>query len=185
MEAAAEPMYQQDGVNRWQDGDDEVKQRQFSGSPNQRSKGSIEGRSPSKGDHKRNYTTYTCQSCSRVDLQLSICLKAIHFLLNRHEHGYTDTLEEFDPIVKKLYMDRGFKEHRRFPESQPSHPKLKGVNSQEAEEMKDNSSPKFSVVSFYLRSSCLACRIRNFLAIPRQDGQKPYVLPKLPETRSH
>ena len=58
--------------------------------------------------------TYSCQSCSRSDMQVSICLKAIHFLLNRHESGYTDTLEEFDPIVKKLFVDRGYTLHSRF-----------------------------------------------------------------------
>ncbi len=95
-----------------------------------------------KPDPKRMYTTYSCQSCSRMDLQLSICLKAINFLLNRHEHGYTDTLEEFDPIIKKLYLDRGYKEHRRFPDtSLPRH----RVNVSPDTNEDDDRKAKFSI----------------------------------------
>lgn len=71
----------------------------------------------------REQVTYTCQKCSKVDLQVSMCLKVIHDYMLKYEGGFTDSLDDMDPIVKRLFLDRGYEERRRKPKKSASSPK--------------------------------------------------------------
>lgn len=60
---------------------------------------------------------YSCTQCSKHDLQVSIVLKALVKMIGLHEDGYTDILDEFDPIVRRLYLEKGYEENRKKPAS--------------------------------------------------------------------
>lgn len=59
--------------------------------------------------------TYTCRRCSKLDLQVTICVKAISDLLALVDKGYTDRLDQMDPVIKKLFIERGLELKRREP----------------------------------------------------------------------
>lgn len=74
------------------------------------------GSSSKKAAHEgkeKNLITYSCQKCCKLDLQVSICLKTIMELLHKHEGGFTDSLDDMDPVVKRLFQERGYEERRR------------------------------------------------------------------------
>ena len=59
--------------------------------------------------------TYSCTQCSKHDLQVSIVMKALVKMIGMHEDGYTDILDDFDPIVRRLYLEKGYQENRKKP----------------------------------------------------------------------
>lgn len=63
------------------------------------------------------YVTYSCTKCSKLDIQISICLKTIQEMLVHFDDGFTDYLDRVDPVVSKLFEDRGYKERRRKPKA--------------------------------------------------------------------
>lgn len=91
---------------------------------------------------------YQCTQCSKHDLQISICLKTINMLLEKLENGYTDVLDDVDPVCKRLYFERGYKENRRKPiVKNGDHHKKKSVarTGEVREELKINTASGFSI----------------------------------------
>jgi hypothetical protein len=64
-------------------------------------------------DSQATPMTYTCRKCSKLDLQVSICVKAINDLLGILDRGYSDMLDNMDPVIKKLFTERGYELKRR------------------------------------------------------------------------
>ena len=71
------------------------------------------------------FITYGCQRCCKLDLQVSICLKALVSYMNKYEGGYTDAMDDLDPIIKRLYLERGYEEHRKRPLTSSKSPNRK------------------------------------------------------------
>lgn len=94
----------------------------------------------------RELITYTCQKCSKLDLQVSMCLQVINDFMNKYEGGYTDSLDDMDPIVKRLFLERGYEERRRRVKSPQGSPKRHKSKPQLSGDGESNSN--FSV-SFY------------------------------------
>lgn len=106
-------------------------------------------RTQSKEDlSKLRGVVYQCTQCTKHDLQVSICLKTINMLLEKLEEGYTDILDEADPVCRRLYFDKGYKEKRRKPlVKHGDHLKKKSVarTGEVREELKINSASGFSI----------------------------------------
>jgi hypothetical protein len=97
---------------------------------------------------KTKGVVYQCTQCSKHDLQISICLKTINLLLERLDGGYTDVLDEVDSVCRRLYFERGYKEHRRRPLAKlGDHNKKKSVakTGEVREELKINTASGFSI----------------------------------------
>ena len=81
---------------------------------------------------------YACTQCSKHDLQVSIVMKALVKMIEVHEDGYTDVLDEFDPIVRRLYLEKGYEENRKKPASGDRAGKKKVTLAKGEEESRNN-----------------------------------------------
>ena len=80
---------------------------------------------------------YSCTQCSKHDLQVSIVMKALVKMIEVHEDGYTDIFDEFDPIVRRLYLEKGYEENRKKP-ANPDRGNKKKVSLAKGEEESSN-----------------------------------------------
>jgi len=74
----------------------------------------------------KHLVRYTCEGCSRLDLQVSMCLQALASIVQEHLGGDMSVLEELDPLLLKLLEERGhpvpiIKNQTVSPTKQPEH----------------------------------------------------------------
>ena len=114
---------------------------------------------------------YSCTQCSKHDIQVSMVLKSLVHMINKHENGYTDILDEFNPVVKRLYLEKGYQEKRKVPlkknvfsSSKKREVEIKGDN--------DDEQNATVVSSSYFRSNYPSCQNLSCLVNPKRGGTR-------------
>lgn len=75
-------------------------------------------------------------------MQVSICLQTIVDFMGKYENGYTDSLEDMDPIVKRLFLERGYEEKPRHRRNKSPAKNAAKRDSKDQENSKNFSVPK-------------------------------------------